>query len=315
MRSRREVEAQLADLPRAAVAGASWRDFGAIIVVADLDAAPALVDRLAPEHLELVGPRAEALAPRIRHAGSIFLGAHTPEVIGDYVGGPNHVLPTGRTARFASGLSVYDFLKRTTLLACPAQALQELGPAAVRLAAGRGASRPCACARAAAWRAPAAMSGDDSARIAEIQLDSASIVRWNREVEHERQVAIFDLKERNFFRLVNGFTGPYHVLLSLREANLIFAVSDRQGQGETEITLSTRPFRRIIKDYFLICDSYFQAIKSASPSRIEAIDMGRRGLHNEGAEKLAEALADKVEIDGETARRLFTLICVLHIRA
>jgi histidinol dehydrogenase len=133
-----EVEAQLAALPRAAVAGASWRDFGAIILVADLAAAQALVDRLAPEHLELVGPRAEALAPRIRHAGSIFIGAHTPEVIGDYVGGPNHVLPTGRTARFASGLSVYDFLKRTTLLACPAAALRELGPAAVRLAEAEG---------------------------------------------------------------------------------------------------------------------------------------------------------------------------------
>jgi uncharacterized protein (UPF0262 family) len=159
------------------------------------------------------------------------------------------------------------------------------------------------------------MSGDESARIAEIQLDSASIVRWNREVEHERQVAIFDLKERNFFRLVNGFAGPYRVLLSLREANLIFAVSDQEGRSQTEITLSTRPFRRIVKDYFLICDSYFQAIRSASPSRIEAIDMGRRGLHNEGAEKLAEALVEKVEIDGETARRLFTLICVLHIRA
>jgi uncharacterized protein (UPF0262 family) len=158
------------------------------------------------------------------------------------------------------------------------------------------------------------MSGDDGARIIEIRLDSASIVRWSREVEHERQVAVFDLMERNSFRLVNGFAGPYRVLLSLREANLIFAVSDESATRQSEITLSTRPFRRIIKDYFLICDSYFQAIKSASPSRIEAIDMGRRGLHNEGAEKLADALAEKVTVDDETARRLFTLICVLHIR-
>jgi len=158
------------------------------------------------------------------------------------------------------------------------------------------------------------MSGDDGARIIEIRLDSASIVRWSREVEHERQVAVFDLMERNSFRLVNGFAGPYRVLLSLREANLIFEVSDDSGTSQAEITLSTRPFRRIIKDYFLICDSYFQAIKSASPSRIEAIDMGRRGLHNEGAEKLADALAEKVTVDDETARRLFTLICVLHIR-
>jgi len=154
---------------------------------------------------------------------------------------------------------------------------------------------------------------DDEARIVEIRLDSASIVRWSREVEHERQVAVFDLLERNSFALVNGFAGPYRVELSLREANLVFAV-ENQGERRTEITLSMRPFRRLIKDYFLICDSYFQAIKSASPSRIEAIDMGRRGLHDEGADKLGEALADKVEIDNETARRLFTLICVLHIR-
>jgi uncharacterized protein (UPF0262 family) len=158
------------------------------------------------------------------------------------------------------------------------------------------------------------MTGDGAARILEIQLDGATIVRWNREVEHERQVALFDLMERNFFRLINGFAGPYRVILSLREANLIFKVSREEAHSEAEIALSMRPFRRIIKDYFLICDSYFQAIKSASPSRIEAIDMGRRGLHDEGAEKLREALADKVEIDDETARRLFTLICVLHIR-
>jgi uncharacterized protein (UPF0262 family) len=159
------------------------------------------------------------------------------------------------------------------------------------------------------------MNGDDGARIIEIRLDSASIVRWSREVEHERQVAVFDLMERNSFQLVNGFAGPYRVLLSLREANLIFTVNDDAGVRHTEVTLSMRPFRRIIKDYFLICDSYFRAIKSASPSRIEAIDMGRRGLHNEGAEKLADALAEKIAVDGETARRLFTLLCVLHIRA
>ncbi len=158
------------------------------------------------------------------------------------------------------------------------------------------------------------MSEDGRARIIEIRLDAASIVRWSREVEHERQVAIFDLLERNSFRLVGGFAGPYRVELSLRESNLIFALSDDEGQKQSEITVSMRPFRRLIKDYFLICDSYFQAIKHASPSRIEAVDMGRRGLHNEGAEKLRDALADKIRVDDETARRLFTLICVLHIR-
>jgi uncharacterized protein (UPF0262 family) len=127
-------------------------------------------------------------------------------------------------------------------------------------------------------------------------------------------VAVFDLLERNTFELVNGFAGPYQVELSLREANLIFTVEDAAREQRSEVTLSMRPFRRLIKDYFMICESYFQAIRSASPSRIEAIDMGRRGLHNEGAEKLADALEAKIKVDGETARRLFTLVCVLHVR-
>jgi uncharacterized protein (UPF0262 family) len=158
------------------------------------------------------------------------------------------------------------------------------------------------------------MSACDHARIVDIRLDAASIVRWSREVEHERQVAIFDLLECNSFELVNGFSGPYRVELALREANLIFRVDDAAGAERSEVTLSMRPFRRLIKDYFMVCESYFQAIRSASPSRIEAIDMGRRGLHNEGAEKLTGALEGKIKVDGETARRLFTLVCVLHIR-
>jgi uncharacterized protein (UPF0262 family) len=159
------------------------------------------------------------------------------------------------------------------------------------------------------------MSSRDGARIVDIRLDAASIVRWSREVEHERQVAVFDLMERNSFELVNGFAGPYRVELSLREANLIFTVEDEPCGQRSEIALSMRPFRRLIKDYFMICESYFQAIRCATPSRIEAIDMGRRGLHNEGADKLAGALDSKIRLDGETARRLFTLVCVLHIRA
>jgi histidinol dehydrogenase len=132
------LECQLENLPRRAIAAASWRDHGAIIVVEALEAAPALVDRLAPEHLELLVPEPLALAERIRHAGAIFLGPWTPEVIGDYVGGPNHVLPTDRSARFASGLSVFDFLKRTTLLACTEDSFEALGPAAARLAHAEG---------------------------------------------------------------------------------------------------------------------------------------------------------------------------------
>jgi histidinol dehydrogenase len=132
------VERQLEALPRRAIAAASWRDFGAIVVLPDLADAPALVDRLAPEHLELMVADPHALAERVNNAGAIFLGAHTPEVIGDYVGGPNHVLPTDRSARFASGLSVYDFLKRTTLLACDARSFAALGPPAAALARAEG---------------------------------------------------------------------------------------------------------------------------------------------------------------------------------
>lgn len=159
------------------------------------------------------------------------------------------------------------------------------------------------------------MSQDEASRIVDIQLDSGSIVRWSREVDHERQVAIFDLLEKNVFALIDGFEGPYRIGLSLREANLVMAIASEGESERTEVSLSMRPFRKLIKDYFLICESYFEAIRMATPSRIEAIDMGRRGLHNEGAVLLTEALDGKIRIDEETARRLFTLICVLHIRA
>ncbi len=132
------VDRQLAGLERAAIAGASWRANGAIVRVARLEDAAALVDRLAPEHLALAVADPDALARRVRHAGAIFLGRHTPEAIGDYVAGPNHVLPTARSARFSSGLSVLDFLKRTSLIRCDADSLAAIGPAAVRLATAEG---------------------------------------------------------------------------------------------------------------------------------------------------------------------------------
>ncbi len=159
------------------------------------------------------------------------------------------------------------------------------------------------------------MSSDQPSRIIDIQLDAGSIIRWSREVDHERQVAIFDLLEKNTFELVDGFKGPYRIALSLREANLVMAITSEDGSETLEQSLSMRPFRKLIKDYFLICESYFEAIRMATPSRIEAIDMGRRGLHNEGATLLVDALEGRIKIDAETARRLFTLICVLHIRA
>lgn len=133
-----EVERQIAALPRGEIAAASWRDFGAVIHVPDLDAALPLIDRIAAEHLELAVADPEALMARIRNAGAIFLGRHTPETIGDYVGGSNHVLPTARSARFSSGLSVMEFVKRTSILKCGPDQLRALGPAAIALAEAEG---------------------------------------------------------------------------------------------------------------------------------------------------------------------------------
>jgi histidinol dehydrogenase len=132
------VEGQLTRLPRGAVAAASWRDFGAIILVRSLNDAVSLVDAIAPEHIEIVAGDAEELAQRIRNAGAIFLGAHTPEAIGDYVAGSNHVLPTARSARFSSGLGVLDFMKRTSILKCGPESLRALAPAAIALGEAEG---------------------------------------------------------------------------------------------------------------------------------------------------------------------------------
>lgn len=132
------VERALTTLPRAEIARASWRDYGAIVTVRDLDEAVPLADRIAPEHLEIETAEAEALSAKIRNAGAIFLGSHTPEAIGDYVGGPNHVLPTARSARFSSGLGVIDFMKRTTILRCTPESLRALGPAAITLGRSEG---------------------------------------------------------------------------------------------------------------------------------------------------------------------------------
>jgi histidinol dehydrogenase len=132
------VTAQLTTLPRSNIAGASWRDYGAVILVGSLEDAVPLVDALAPEHLEIESANAESLVGKIRNAGAIFLGAHTPEAIGDYVGGSNHVLPTARSARFSSGLGVLDFMKRTSILKCGPEQLAALGPAAIALGEAEG---------------------------------------------------------------------------------------------------------------------------------------------------------------------------------
>jgi len=151
--------------------------------------------------------------------------------------------------------------------------------------------------------------------ISNIELDEKSVIRRSPQVEHERKVAIFDLLEENSFSLRNGNAGPYQLKLRIKDNRLIFNLRDGNNQHLSDISLPIRAFRRIVKDYFLICDSYFEAIKTKAPSQIEAIDMARRGLHNEGADLLQERMAEHVDMDMQTARRLFTLICVLHIRA
>ena len=152
------------------------------------------------------------------------------------------------------------------------------------------------------------------ARLVDIELDQ-SIGRSTPDVEHERAVAIFDLIEENSFHPVgdNG-SGPYRLKLSLAESRLVFDIARENGVQVATHILSLTPFKRIVKDYYLVCESYYAAIRTSSLSQIEAIDMGRRGLHNEGSQTLRERLAGKIEIDFDTARRLFTLICVLHWR-
>jgi uncharacterized protein (UPF0262 family) len=151
-------------------------------------------------------------------------------------------------------------------------------------------------------------------RLVDVVLDE-SIGRSTPDVEHERAVAIFDLIEENAFRpLGDEEGGPYRLHLSLVESRLVMNVTRENGDQVVTHILSLTPFRRVVKDYFLICESYFEAIKSSSPSQIEAIDMGRRGLHNEGSQTLMDRLSGKIEVDFDTARRLFTLVCVLHWR-
>lgn len=152
-------------------------------------------------------------------------------------------------------------------------------------------------------------------QIASVSLDERLVLRRTPEIEQERAVAIFDLVERNRFRLLEGPAGPYALHLAVVERKLALRVAAPGGSPPVSISISLGGFRRIVKDYFTICDSYYEAIKRLSPSQIEAIDMGRRALHDEGADKLQQALAAHVELDHDTARRLFTLLCVLHFRA
>jgi uncharacterized protein (UPF0262 family) len=149
-------------------------------------------------------------------------------------------------------------------------------------------------------------------RLVSVTLDEKSIGRSNPDVEHEREVAIYDLLERNSFAPVGHDGGPYALHLSINDNRLVFDIRQQDGTPVVAHLFSLSPLRRIVKDYYIICDSYYQAIRTATPDKIEAIDMGRRGIHNDGSHILIERLKDKVTVDLDTARRLFTLICVLH---
>ena len=153
--------------------------------------------------------------------------------------------------------------------------------------------------------------------ISHIDLDDANLPPPTPEIEQERRVAMFDLMEENSFTLPARDArdvpeGPYNLALAIREKRLVFDISTEAGEKAAEFHLSLSPFRQVVKDYFQICKSYFDAVKTAAPSQIETIDMARRGIHNEGARILQERLEGKAEVDDDTARRLFTLICVLH---
>ena len=150
--------------------------------------------------------------------------------------------------------------------------------------------------------------------LVEVTLDDKSIGRSNPDVEHERAVAIYDLLEENSFAPEDHKGGPYTLQLGMAESRLVFDIKTSKGDAVMAHLLSMTPFRRIVKDYFMICDSYYEAIRTATPDRIEALDMSRRAIHNEGSKILMERLKRKVRVDFDTARRLFTLICVLHWR-
>jgi uncharacterized protein (UPF0262 family) len=160
--------------------------------------------------------------------------------------------------------------------------------------------------------------GDADHRIIDVKLDERTILWRNADVEQERRVAIFDLLESNSFRPLSdyddGYAGPYRIVMGVEEGRLTVAINATDDSPLETFVLPLSPFRRTVRDYFAICDSYYKAIRAATPQQIETIDMARRGLHNEAAELLVERLAARVDVDFDTARRLFTLICVLHIR-
>lgn len=159
---------------------------------------------------------------------------------------------------------------------------------------------------------PPEFDPNSKAKLTAITFDEASIARGNANIEHERQVAVFDILEGNRFTLDGREGGPYALHLSIVEDRLVFAIAQDASEETFTVVLSLTPLRRTMKDYFIVCETYYQAIRTAPPSRIQAIDMGRRALHDEGSHVLVERLKGKITVDRDTARRLFTLICALH---
>ena len=155
---------------------------------------------------------------------------------------------------------------------------------------------------------------DERRRIVNVLLDETSLGPGTPHVTHDRAAAIFDLLEENHFAPVDGTLGPFILHLGVRENRLVFDVRDESDREAFDFSVPIAAFRSIVRDYHIVCDSYYEAIRAGTPSRIQAIDMGRRGLHNEGAELLQTRLGQHVEVDLDTARRLFTLLCVLHMR-
>lgn len=151
-------------------------------------------------------------------------------------------------------------------------------------------------------------------RIVDLVLDERTVVRRSPDVEHERRIAIYDLLEENYFEPKGSAGGPYVLHIGVTENRLVFDIRTADEEPHGKVILSLTPFRRVVKDYFLICDSYYKAIQTAAPAQIEAIDMGRRAVHDDGSKLLIERLSGKIALDFDTARRLFTLICVLHLK-
>ena len=313
---RAEVDRQLADLPRAKIAGASWRDYGAIILCPSLDAALPLIDRLAPEHLEIMARDAEALADEVANAGAIFLGAA-------YARGDRRLcrrLEPRPADRPLGALLLGPRRPRLHEAHLAAQVRRPLAsrsrPGGGDAGRGRGARGARAFGRVATSResAMSRKSAKSRNRLAEVVLDETTIPRGAADVDHERAVAIFDLIEENAFAVPGRDDGPYALMISQEESKLTFDVRTAGGEPAASIVVSMTPFRPLLKDYFLVCETYYSAIRTASPRQIEAIDRERTTLHNEGADLMAQRLAGKIDIDQGTARRLFALVSALRWR-